>query len=484
MVINLALVAKLLSPSLFYFGLIGLIPAVFGLFKLDISMGAFVLMTVVSVILSIFLGGIGRRAKIVLTLRDLFLFTVSLWVILSLIAAIPIYFFLDDVSICGSIFESASALSTTGATVIDNLEERPLCILLWRSILQYLGGIGFVVIGVAVLPSFSLGGVSLFKTESTSFDENAKITPHLKTMALAVLGWYLAMTFLCIAGYKLCGLDWFVAINTAMCTVATGGMMPLDESMNALSPAAHYVAMAFMYLGSIPFFAVLAALCGNFKKLFCDEQIKGYTLLIIIVTAIVTLSLILHNDYPVEKGIRVALFNVISVLSSSGFALEDFTLFNSFCTVVFLFILAVGGCSGSTAGGIKIFRVQVLWQIFYCQLIRTLHPRRIMEPRYNKKRIESDAIASIICYLCAYVLFLILSTAVAVMLGLNIADALTATVTCLSNIGPAMGPQLGPSNNFASLNDSLHLLFAFDMLIGRLEIIPVLLILTKGFWKV
>lgn len=485
-VINLRLVSRMLAPATLYLAVIGLIPLIYGTIQGDGGTVAFLSMSAAAVGISQILHHFGRNARPALTIRELFLFTVTLWTLASAIAAIPIYLMLEDVSVAGAFFESVSGLSTTGATVINELDSRPHSILLWRSILQFLGGIGFVVIGVAILPSFSIGGMNIFKTESTSFDGNAKLTPHLKTMAFALLMWYVLNAVLCTISYNLAGLDPFMAVNAAMCTVATGGMMPTDASMNDLSPAAHYIAIVFMYLGSVPFLVLLGSLSLNLIKaarFFKNQQVRGYTLFILIVSAAITLSLIFKNDYPVEKAIRVALFNVVSIMSTSGFALEDFTAWNSFSTIVFMVIFAIGGCSGSTSGGIKYFRLQVCYSMFRSQLIKSIHPHRMVEPRFNGVRVDAESLRAVITYLVSYVLVCVTSAIIAAVLGLNITDAFTATITCLSNVGPAMGNELGPTSNFASLNEGLLLLFSFDMLLGRLEIIPVLLCLTRMFWK-
>ncbi len=485
-IINLRLVARMLSPAIFYIAVIGLIPLIYGTLTLQGGTIEFLSMSAAAVGVSQILRRIGRNARTNLTIRELFLFTVSLWGLASAIAAIPIYLMLEDVSVAGAFFESVSGLSTTGATVINHLEDRSHAILLWRSILQFLGGIGFVVIGVAILPSFSIGGMNIFKTESTSFDGNAKLTPHLKTMATALLVWYLLNAILCTICYRLNGLDMFMAINAAMCTVATGGMMPTDASMNGLSAGAHYTAIVFMYLGSIPFLVVLANISLRFYHLvfiYKNQQIRSYTLFIIFISACIALSLIFKNDYPIEKAIRVALFNVVSILSTSGFALEDFTAWNSLATIVFMVIFAIGGCSGSTSGGIKYFRLQICFAMFKSQLVKSIHPHRMIEPRFNGTRIDAETLRAVITYLVSYVLVLIVSSIAATLLGLNITDAITASITCLSNVGPAMGYELGPTANFANLSQGLHVLFAFDMLMGRLEIIPVLLCLTRMFWR-
>ena len=484
MVINLYAVSKLLGPSLIGMAFIGLIPTVYALFTNTEGASSFVVMIVIAFSAGKILSWLGKKSgQYVVTIRELFLFTASLWVAITLISAIPIYVLLPDVDYAGAIFESASGLSTTGATAINHLDDRPAAILLWRSMLQLMGGIGFVVIAVAVLPQVAMGGMNIFKTESTYFENSNKFTPHMKTMSLAILGWYLVTFVLCTIAFIIGGLDFFMAINAAACTVATGGMMPTDASMNGMSNFVHYSAIVFMFLSSCPFTVIIAGISGNISKLFSDQQVKYYFLFTLFMSLMVTATLYFKNEYDLERAFRVATFNVVSVLSTSGFALEDFTLWNPIATLLFLILLPLGGCSGSTSGGIKIFRLCVFASLFRTQMIKSIHPHRVIYPRFNGHPIDAATIHSIMTFFAVYIVCALISSLTATALGLNITDAITATITCLSNIGPAMGPQLSPSDNFANLDGSLHILFAFDMILGRLEIIPVILCLTRIFWR-
>lgn len=484
MVINLYAVSKLLGPSLIGMAFIGLIPTVYALFTNTEGASSFVVMIVIAFSAGKVLSWLGKKSgQYVVTIRELFLFTASLWVAITLISAIPIYVLLPDVDYAGAIFESASGLSTTGATAINHLDDRPAAILLWRSMLQLMGGIGFVVIAVAVLPQVAMGGMNIFKTESTYFENSNKFTPHMKTMSLAILGWYLVTFVLCTIAFIIGGLDFFMAINAAACTVATGGMMPTDASMNGMSSFVHYSAIVFMFLSSCPFTVIIAGISGNISKLFSDQQVRYYFLFTLFMSLMVAATLYFKNEYDLERAFRVATFNVVSVLSTSGFALEDFTLWNPIATLLFLILLPLGGCSGSTSGGIKIFRLCVFASLFRTQMIKSIHPHRVIYPRFNGLPIDAATIHSIMTFFAAYIVCALISSLTATALGLNITDAITATITCLSNIGPAMGPQLSPSDNFANLDGSLHILFAFDMILGRLEIIPVLLCLTRIFWR-
>ena len=484
MVINLYAVSKLLGPSLIGMAFIGLIPTVYALFTNTDGASSFVVMIVIAFSAGKILSWLGKKSgQYVVTIRELFLFTASLWIAITLISAIPIYVLLPDVDYAGAIFESASGLSTTGATAINHLDDRPAAILLWRSMLQLMGGIGFVVIAVAVLPQVAMGGMNIFKTESTYFENSNKFTPHMKTMSLAILGWYLVTFVLCTIAFIIGGLDFFMAINAAACTVATGGMMPTDASMNGMSSFVHYSAIVFMFLSSCPFTVIIAGISGNISKLFSDQQVRYYFLFTLFMSLMVAATLYFKNEYDLERAFRVATFNVVSVLSTSGFALEDFTLWNPIATLLFLILLPLGGCSGSTSGGIKIFRLCVFASLFRTQMIKSIHPHRVIYPRFNGHPIDAATIHSIMTFFAAYIVCALISSLTATALGLNITDAITATITCLSNIGPAMGPQLSPSDNFANLDGSLHILFAFDMILGRLEIIPVLLCLTRIFWR-
>lgn len=484
MVINLYAVSKLLGPSLIGMAFIGLIPTVYALFTNTDGASSFVVMIVIAFSAGKILSWLGKKSgQYVVTIRELFLFTASLWIAITLISAIPIYVLLPDVDYAGAIFESASGLSTTGATAINHLDDRPAAILLWRSMLQLMGGIGFVVIAVAVLPQVAMGGMNIFKTESTSFENSSKFTPHMKTMSLAILGWYLVTFVLCTIAFIIGGLDFFMAINAAACTVATGGMMPTDASMNGMSNFVHYSAIVFMFLSSCPFTVIIAGISGNISKLFSDQQVRYYFLFTLFMSLMVTATLYFKNEYDLERAFRVATFNVVSVLSTSGFALEDFTLWNPIATLIFLILLPLGGCSGSTSGGIKIFRLCVFVSLFRTQMIKSIHPHRVIYPRFNGLPIDAATIHSIMTFFAVYIVCALISSLTATALGLNITDAITATISCLSNVGPAMGPQLSPSDNFADLDGSLHILFAFDMILGRLEIIPVILCLTRIFWR-
>lgn len=483
MVIDYRLIAKLLAPALFLFGIVAFIPALYSFCNDSQALFAFLATGALSLGIAFICKRLGKNAGANSSLRVLFLFTTSLWIIVSLIAAIPFYYQLPDLSFCQAFYESCSGLSTTGSTVITHLDQRPRAILLWRGILQYIGGVGFVALAVVILPISAMGGMSIFKTESYSFDDSAKFTPHLKTMAISLFIWYVAILVFCSLFYVIGGFDLFRAVVTALSTVSTGGMTPTDTQMNDAGSFIQYSAIVFMFISSCPFLLILASLSGNPLLFFKDQQVKGYFFINFIVAIAVAVSLILVNQYDVEKAFRISLFNVISVTSTTGFALEDFTLWNPFSSSLFLFILAIGGCSGSTSGGIKAFRLQICYSMFTVQLKKLLHPHIVSEPRFKGKIIDPDTLSSVITFLVSYIFIAMISTVIACSLGLDLDDSITASISCLSNVGPAMGTTLNPSTDFSNVSDPLCILFSLVMILGRLEILPVLLCFTRSFYK-
>ena len=484
MVVDFRLVAKFLAPALLLFGLVAFIPGIYAYINHANGVLAFSTTGVIALIVTTICHLLGKTAITnYASLRVLFLFTTSLWVICAVIAAIPFYFLLPDFSFSKSLFEACSGLSTTGSTVISYIEQKPEALLLWRAILQYIGGVGFVAMAVVILPVSAMGGMNIFKTESQSFDDTAKFTPHLKTMVISLFIWYVAVLVFCSFFYALCGLDLFTAITTAMTTVSTGGMTNTDASMNLMPHSVHYTAMVFMFISSCPFLLILASISGNPTLFFKDQQVRGFLLLIICVSVAVATSLILTNGYDLEKALRVSFFNVISVISTTGYALEDFTLWNPFASMMFLFILALGGCSGSTSGGIKFFRIQICYSMFKVELKKLIHPHIVSEPRFKGKIIDPKTLSSVITYLVSYIILAMISSTIASSLGLDLGDAVTASISCLSNIGPALGTTLNPSTNFSQVSDPLCILFAIDMIFGRLEILPVLLCFTRMFYR-
>lgn len=486
MVVNFRLISKLLGPGILGLGLVAMIPSAYaGITGTDgfVVFGATALFAFALGFLLLSQGlNVGIKK---ISVRELFIFTTSLWVLAALIGSFPIYMICSDLDVPAAIFESTSALSTTGATVLTDIDGRPRSVLLWRSILQWIGGIGFILVAIAILPNVALGGMNIFKTESTSFDNFQKFTPRIKVLAFSIIGWYLLLTAVCAILYMIGGMGFFMGVSSAMTTISTGGMMATDSQFNDMSLFVQYTAILFMFISACSFLLTFrAAIKGEWGMLFRDQQIRGWFYAFVIISAIVAASLMLQNGYETERAIRVAMFNVATVVSTCGYALDDFSAWNNFTYLLFFILLPIGACSGSSSGGLKIFRLQICLSMFFTQVKKSVHPHIVASPTFNGRTIESDTLRSIVTIISAYMIALIVFSLLAVLLGgININDAFSGTITCLSNVGPAIGPNLGPSGSFFGLDSSVHLLWSCCMILGRLEILPVLLIFTRTFWK-
>lgn len=423
----------------------------------------------------------GRAKTFKLGIREMFLLTTCVWIIASAFAALPLML-IQHMSYTDAYFETMSGITTTGSTVLSGLDTMAPSVLLWRSILQWLGGIGFVVMGVAVLPYLNVGGMRLFQTESSDWsDKNSAKTQH---MAAHIVYVYIALTTLCFFGYLYADMTSFEAINHAMTTLSTGGYSTSDSSMAHFSSLAQWNGTLFMFLGGLPFLLYIRAIrASNIKVLLNDAQVMGFFKLVILITVIMSLYLWHYDTFSLTDAIRISMFNIVSVLTTTGFGLTDFSTWGHLTTVLFSLLMLVGACSGSTAGGIKIFRFQIAFTLFNKQMSQLVHPSGVFRQQYNKRHVNDVIIRSVIAFLCAYLgSIIVLATALAVI-GLDPVTSISGAVTAVANVGPGMGPIIGPAGNFSSLPDLAKWLLSIGMLMGRLEIMTVLVLVTPAFWK-
>ena len=423
----------------------------------------------------------GRTNEFKLGVRDMFLITTLVWTIANAFAALP-FVFINHISFTDAYFETMSGITTTGSTVLSGLDDMAPSILLWRSTLQWLGGIGFIVMGVAILPMLNVGGMRLFQTESSDWSD--KSSPRTKSVAKNIVNVYLSLTGLCFLGYLLTGMNTFDAINHAFTTLSTGGYSTSDGSMNHFSNSAHWVAIVFMFAGGLPFLLFVQALRKReARSLLSDAQVRGFTLLVFSAGLAVALWLTWQLDYRFIDAFRVSLFNIISVVTTTGFGLDDFTAWGPFPTIVFAFIMLVGGCSGSTAGGIKIFRFQVAFALLRKQMMQLIHPSGVFIQRYNGRPVTDGIVRSVVAFALTFVLTIVVVAAILSMLGLDAITSITGAVTAVANVGPGMGNVIGPTGNFATLPDLAKWTLSFGMLMGRLEILTVLVVFFPAFWR-
>ncbi|WP_259782051.1 TrkH family potassium uptake protein [Aestuariispira ectoiniformans] len=417
-----------------------------------------------------------------LNVRQAFILTALSWVVLSGFGALPLMFSDLQLSYTDAYFEAMSALSTTGSTVIVGLDNAPPGILLWRSILQWLGGIGVVVMAVSVLPILQVGGMQIFRMEFAERIEKA--LPRAAQIGAWISIIYVTLTAACALLYVWAGMSGFDAVNHAMTTVATGGHSTHDASLGVFDdPWIEIIATAFMILGSLPFLLYFQAVRGDWRPLVSDNQVRGFFVILGAATLLVMINVMQQHDLSMWLALRHAVFNVTSIMTGTGYATTDYSAWGTFANPLFFVVMFIGGCAGSTTCGIKIFRVQVLFETTLVQLKRLLRPHGVFIAYYNRKPIPESVSESVMAFFFLFgVIFAILATVLGV-LGLDFITATSSAATALANVGPGLGPIVGPSGNFASLPDAAKWVMAVGMLLGRLEIFTVLVLLTPTFWK-
>lgn len=414
--------------------------------------------------------------------RQMFGLTVSAWVVLPLFSSLPLLFSDEDLSITDAFFESISAVTTTGSTVMTGLDATPGDILLWRSIMQWMGGIGIIGMAVAILPFLRIGGMRLFATESSEWTEKA--LPRTNRLARGLVISYLALTTGCMLTYWALGMDLFNALNHALTTVSTGGFSTSDSSMGQFDQLSILLASSvFMMLGGIPFFLFVRLLHGQTQPLLRDRQVHFFIKLLLLAALVIAVYRVVRDGTLPWEAFVHALFNVTSVVTTTGYASEDYSLWGPLVVVLFFFLTFVGGCSGSTSGGMKIFRFQLSMLLLREQVLRLLHPDIVVSRRYNGRIISDEIVSSSVAFSFIFLATLAVVAAILAMLGLDLVTSLTGAVTALANVGPGLGDIIGPAGNFQTLPDGAKWVLTVAMLLGRLELLTVFVMFTPHFWR-
>ena len=418
-----------------------------------------------------------------LNLRQTFLFSTLAWIMVAIFGSLPFLLSSNEFTISEAFFESMSGITTTGATIISDLDNSPKSILLWRAIMQWLGGIGIVVMAITLLPLLKVGGMQLFKMEGP--DTTEKILPRTIEVAAIIISTYVALTFLCGLFYWLFGMTIFDSVCHSMTTIATGGFSTHNDSIGFFKNSnIEIIASLFIILGSIPFISYLKFSQGNRKIFFNDVQIKGLIYLLIISTVIMFVYLLFINfESSLIDKIRISSFNVISILSGTGYVTDDFGLWGKFSLVFFLFLMFIGGCAGSTACGIKIFRLQMLLIFLKDQIKKLIYPNSVIITKYNNQKISDDFIKSVIIFIFTFLfIFLIIAMLLSIS-GLDFITSISGAASSISNVGPGLGDMIGPNGNYKALPDLSKWILAAGMLLGRLELFAVLVLFFPSFWR-
>ncbi|MCY4100379.1 MAG: TrkH family potassium uptake protein [Rhodobacteraceae bacterium] len=415
------------------------------------------------------------------SLRETILITVCLYTVIPLFAAIPFVLGEPNFRIIDAYFESVSGLTTTGATVFSDIENLPEGYLLWRGILQWIGGILIIIIAMTVFPRLRIGGMQYFM--KGNFETITTVIPQAISTARGISITYLAVSLLCFLAYNVAGLSIFDSLVHSMTTVATGGFGNYDSSFQNLGYQAEYVAIVFMILASIPFIRYLTIFNDSGKSLILDRQVQGFIGIILFIGTALTLWQMLVNGQGSEIAIRKALFNSISIMTGTGYVSADYNAWGSFPVAIFFLIGLIGGCAGSTSCSVKVFRYQVLFASLVAQIKKIYSPHAIIKPRYQGKNIPSEIMISVILFIVMFLFTLMVSALLLAMTGLDFMTSISGSAAALANIGPGLGDVIGPTGNYQSLGDVAKLILAITMATGRLELLAVFVILTLKFWQ-
>lgn len=480
--LDLRPVGNLLGIMVAILGVTMLVPALAAYIYNDGELETFLFTAFICVVIGGTLGLSTRgSARGKLNIQQVFLITTLVWLVLPVFGAIPFVIGAPEVSYTNAFFEAMSGLTTTGSTVFTQLETLPRATLLWRGMLQWFGGVGIIVVAMALLPALKVGGMQIFKSEG--FDTMGKVMPRAAEISVSISSIYLFLTIACMLSYNFAGLSIFDATVHAFTTVATGGFANYDASFGAFSGAPEYICAIFMILASLPFVRYVQLIAGSTKPLFHDAQVKGFLKLIVGLVLIITVWRIGMNGDAFEPAFRTTFFNIISILSGTGYASEDYQLWGPFPLMLFFLIGLIGGCAGSTCCSIKIFRFQLLFAAIKAQ-IRLIHnPNGVFKARYEGRSIEIEVFSSVVAFFIMFIATLFLVAIALTLTGLDTVTAISGAAAALANIGPGLGDIIGPAGSYEPLSDVAKWILAMTMLLGRLELLSVFVLFTAAFWR-
>lgn len=437
----------------------------------------------ICLLLSALLYSLGRGQINHIQPRALFMVTAVNWLLLCLTGTLPYLFSEIDISFTDSLFESTSGITTTGATIFYNIENLPRGILLWRSISQWVGGIGIILVAVAILPSLKIGGMKLFRSEFSEWSQLE--TGRISKIAIHIISFYLLTSVLCFAAFITFDMEWFEALNHTMTTVSTAGFSTQDASFG------HYhdthlelVASIFMILGACPFLSVMISITNRRMMIFRDPQVQHLVLMALLSTLLIAAWRYIKADTPQLLAIiESSFFNVVSIATTTGFTSENYELWGSFPVMIMCFLMFSGGASGSTSGGIKLFRYHLLFIFMKEHIHLALHPGTKISRQYNNRPIQDDVLVASLSFFFFVIVSLCVSASLLAANGLDPVTSFTGALSALMNVGPAFGDLIGPSGHYGHLPSFSKYVLGADMLLGRLEYLTLVIIFTRGYWK-
>ncbi len=416
-----------------------------------------------------------------LSIQQTFLLTTLVWLALPVFGALPFMMGATGLNFTDAFFEAMSGLTTTGSTVLVGIENLPRGLQLWRGILQWLGGVGIIVVAMVFLPELRVGGMQIFRSEG--FDTFGKILPRATEIASRISVIYVTLTMICALVYTATGMDAFDASVHAMTTVATGGFANYDASFGAFGPQTEYAAVVFMLLAALPFVRFVQLTAGDPMPLFQDTQVRAFFATACVLVLVLTFWQMFNADVRGEENFRKTLFNTVSLMTGTGYASTDYMLWGPFPVTLLFLTGLIGGCAGSTACSIKIFRYQLLFASIRVQLQRIRTPHGVFTPRYGGRAVGADVLSSVMSFFVFFIVTIGIVSWGLGLTGLDFTTSVSGAAAALANIGPGLGDMIGPAGNFGGLNDTAKWMLSIAMLIGRLELLAVYAILTVQFWR-
>ena len=477
----LALVGRMLV----LFALLMSVPLAFAWVQQDGAVAAFLQAMALTAVAGILMSAATRRFKRELQPRDGFLLVTLTWLLLPAFGALPLMFGIPGLSFTDAYFEAMSGLTTTGATVLTGLEKLPLSLNVWRCFMVFIGGMGIIVLVVAILPLLGVGATQLFKSETAGPMKDQKLTPRMADTARGLWGVYFGMAVLCMLGYRWAGMGWADAFMHMCSTMGLGGLAAYDASFAAFnSPQIEAVAIVFMLLAGVNF--SLYFLVWQRRSpwvLLRDTEARAYATVMISSVLLVAVFLSLNGVYSsFPESLRHAAFNVVSIATTTGFASVDYAAWPMFAPVFMLFLCSFATCAGSTGGGIKLVRSLLLQKQALRELTRIVHPRAVVPVTLGGQVVSAQVMQSVLAFMLIYGLVMVVVSMLLLLSGMDLVSAATAAIACINNTGPGLG-QVGPANNYQGLSDFQTWVCTFAMLLGRLELLSVLVLLTPQFWR-
>ena len=456
-------------------GLLMLFPAVVDAITQRNIINPFTLSAAFTLLIGLFVFMCCPKEQTPLHPKEMFLTTTLMWILYATFSAIPYYLPPHAMTLADAFFESMSGLTGTGATILNDLENETQGTLLWRSMSQWLGGIGIIVVALSILPKLQIGGMQLFATESSMLSE--RINPTMRQSIRDILIYFLILSGLCAVCLWFAGMTPFDAINHSMATISTGGFSTHDQSVAYFhNPAIEWVMIVFMIMGGLPLVLGPHLFFRRWDAIKNNVQIVTFFKFTIIICLILTLVV------GVDKS-RLVIFQVVSIGTTSGFVAAPYTTWGNFATAIFLFLMACGACTGSTSGAIKMFRFAIIGRILTAKTKSLIKPYAVFVPRYGNQIIDAEIASSVLYFLSLFFLTFIVSTLCLAALGLDFITAFSGSLSCISNVGPAIGNIIGPEQTYAALPDTAKWILSFVMLAGRLEFTSLVVLFLPFLWR-